>query len=95
MKKLLLGLAAVPFLFGLALAAEPLNDTQLDRITAGDSSGTACPGAGCTSSTTTSNGVTTTVATTGFQITVNPGDFNAVLQSFYAYLASTGFKLQP
>jgi hypothetical protein len=35
MKKLLLGLAALPLLAGAAAATEPLSDAQLDRITAG------------------------------------------------------------
>jgi hypothetical protein len=35
MKKLLFGLAALPFLAGVASAAEPLSDTQMDRIAAG------------------------------------------------------------
>jgi hypothetical protein len=36
MKKLLFGFAALPFLAGVALAAEPLSDVQMDRVTAGD-----------------------------------------------------------
>jgi hypothetical protein len=37
MKRFLIGLAALPFLAGVSLAAEPvpLNDTQMDRVTAG------------------------------------------------------------
>lgn len=35
MKKLILGLAAVPLLAGTALAAQPLSDQQMDAVTAG------------------------------------------------------------
>lgn len=35
MKKWLLSLAILPFMAGIALAAEPLNDTQMDKVVAG------------------------------------------------------------
>jgi len=35
MKKVLMGLAALPFLVGVAGAGQPLTDQQLDRVTAG------------------------------------------------------------
>lgn len=37
MKRFLFGLAALPFMAGVSLAAQPvpLNDTQMDRVTAG------------------------------------------------------------
>lgn len=35
MKKMLMGLAALPFLAGVAVAGQPLTDQQLDRVTAG------------------------------------------------------------
>lgn len=35
MKKLLLALTAMPFMAGVAAAAQPLNDQQMDRVTAG------------------------------------------------------------
>jgi pectate lyase len=35
MKKVLMGLAALPFLAGAATAGQPLTDQQLDRVTAG------------------------------------------------------------
>src|SRR5690349_19458617 len=35
MRKLLFNLAALPFLAGVAFAAEPLSDPQMDRLTAG------------------------------------------------------------
>ena len=37
MKRFLIGLAALPFMAGVSLAAQPvpLNDTQMDRVTAG------------------------------------------------------------
>jgi hypothetical protein len=35
MNKLLLGLAALPLLSGVASAAQPLSDTQMDAVTAG------------------------------------------------------------
>jgi hypothetical protein len=35
MKNLLFGLAALPFLASVALAAKPLSDAQMDRVTAG------------------------------------------------------------
>jgi len=38
MKKLLFGLAALPFLTGVAMAGQPtlLSDVQMDKVTAGD-----------------------------------------------------------
>jgi len=38
MKKLTFGLAALPFMAGIAMAAQPvaLSDTQLDKVTAGN-----------------------------------------------------------
>ena len=35
MKSLLYGLAALPFLASVGLAGQPLNDQQMDRVTAG------------------------------------------------------------
>lgn len=35
MKKLLLSLAMLPFAAGVALAAQPLTDKQMDKVTAG------------------------------------------------------------
>jgi len=35
MKKVLMGLAALPFLAGGAVAGQPLTDRQMDRVTAG------------------------------------------------------------
>jgi hypothetical protein len=35
MKKVLMGLAALPFLAGVAVAGEPLTAKQMDRVTAG------------------------------------------------------------
>jgi hypothetical protein len=35
MKKLLMGLAALPFATGVAMAGQPLTDQQMDRVTAG------------------------------------------------------------
>jgi hypothetical protein len=35
MKNLLLGLAILPFAAGVALAAQPLTDKQMDKVTAG------------------------------------------------------------
>jgi hypothetical protein len=41
MKKLVVGLAAVPFLAGIAMAGQPvpLSDAQMDRVTAGYEAG--------------------------------------------------------
>jgi hypothetical protein len=55
MKELFFGLAALPVLAGLALAAEPLSDPQMDRVSAG----ATCP-AGFTCTTTMSGTLTTT-----------------------------------
>jgi hypothetical protein len=55
MKKFLFGLAALPFLAGGAFAAEPLNEAQLDRVTAG----ATCP-ANFTCTTSMSGNTTTT-----------------------------------
>ncbi len=35
MKRLLLGMAILPFVAGVALAAQPLTDKQMDKVTAG------------------------------------------------------------
>ncbi|MGH7116613.1 MAG: hypothetical protein ACREE9_19210 [Stellaceae bacterium] len=35
MKQLLLGLATLPFVAGVAFAAQPLTDNQMDKVTAG------------------------------------------------------------
>lgn len=35
MKRLVIGLAALPFLSGISLAAQPLSDQQMDTVTAG------------------------------------------------------------
>jgi len=35
MNKLMLSVAVLPFIAGAASAAQPLNDTQMDRVTAG------------------------------------------------------------
>lgn len=57
MKKFLFGLSALPFLVGAALAAEPLNNAQMDRVTAG-----ACsPGFTCSIG----NGMSTITACPG------------------------------
>jgi hypothetical protein len=89
MKKLLFGLAAVPFLAGVASAAEPLGDAQMDRVTAGVTTVT-CPGPGCSSSTTTVNGVTTsTSSSSGFAIPA--GNLSVILQAYTAYLSGKGF----
>ena len=45
MKKFLFGLAALPFLASVTLAAEPLSDPQMDRISAG--AGRLGPGKEC------------------------------------------------
>jgi hypothetical protein len=71
MKKLLLGLAALPLLAGVALAAEPLKDAQLDKVTAGGLLPTLtinCPGCVSASSGQTSmtlNGLTSGTTGTG------------------------------
>jgi len=60
MKKLLLGLSALPFLVGVATAAEPLSDRQMDWISAGDT-----PGVFSTSASMSTNGETVTMSTSG------------------------------
>ena len=63
MKKLLFALATLPLLAGIALAAGPLSDVQMDLVTAGQQS---CTGVVCTTgsitftTTTVTNGVPTT-----------------------------------
>jgi hypothetical protein len=81
MKKVLLGVAALPFLAGAALAADTLNDDQMDRIIAGDPT--------CTSS---GPGISS-CASGGFVIPPNttPGNLNALLASYYKYLAGQGY----
>jgi hypothetical protein len=95
MKTLLLGLAALPFLAGVALAAEPLKDAQMDQITGG----ATCPANfTCTSST-----VGTTM--TNFGCLSGPNGCNGQVftptspQAFYAdlvtFLNQVGYKPGP
>ncbi len=66
MKKLLFALAAMPFIAGAALAADRLSDAQMVRITAGALPDIVCPS--CLSSnsmSTSTNGVTQTMSTSG------------------------------
>jgi hypothetical protein len=54
MKKLAFGLAVLPFLAGVAFAAEPLSDPQMDRVSAG----AACPAGFTCTDTTSATGMT-------------------------------------
>jgi hypothetical protein len=92
MNKLLFGLAALPFLAGVALAAEPLSDLQMDRVTAGV---TSCSGAACTGGSSTGNGSVPGFMILGNPAITNPGDFTAIVQAFIAYLQANGFTTQP
>src|SRR4051812_19946469 len=60
MKRTLMGLAVLPFLAGVAVAAEPLNNQQMDLVTAGF---TALPGADAGGLVGSSGIVATTTAT--------------------------------
>jgi hypothetical protein len=65
MKKLLFGLAALPFIAGIASAADRLGDAQMDRITAGNLPSIDCPTCILSSSTSISNnGVTVAMSIT-------------------------------
>ena len=46
MKRLLMGLAALPFAAGVAMAAQPLTNQQMDRVTAGFSANAAADAVG-------------------------------------------------
>ena len=88
MKNLLFGFAALPFLAGVALAAEPLSDAQMDRIAAG-----ACsPGFTCS----TGNGISTITACPGcaggqvFTVEVGQPFFPAVVE----FLIQNNYKPQ-
>jgi hypothetical protein len=66
MKKLLFGLAALPFLAGIASAADRLSDAQMDRITAGELPTLTIDCPACISSSSNNTSITTngvTVAT--------------------------------
>jgi hypothetical protein len=72
MNKLLLGFAALPFVAGLASAADRLDDAQMDRITAGASvlptitiDCPTCVSATSGQTSSTMNGVTVVVTTGG------------------------------
>jgi hypothetical protein len=85
MKKLLFGLAALPFLAGVALAAEPISDAQMDQVTAGDPPPPTCTG-NCSTS------------TRGFVIPPNitpKNDFNALVQSYFVFLNGQGYTPAP
>jgi hypothetical protein len=95
MGKLLLGLIAGPLLAGAAFAGEPLNDRQMDQVTAGDAPTFTCP----------PNCGGTSVSTSGplnFQISPPQGvDFtqnhnlkaflDSVLLSYQAVLVANNF----
>jgi hypothetical protein len=84
MKKLLFGLVAVPFLVGVASAADRLTDLQMDQVSAGapgglnitvntTSSPPDCPDCiTVTTSSTSKDGVTTTTTTTSGPPTSGP-----------------------
>jgi hypothetical protein len=92
MRKLLFGVAALPFLIGVASAAETLNDAQMDRVSAG----ATCP-AGFTCTTSTSDNTTTT-----FGCLTGPNGCNGQIftptsrQTFFsdlnAFLAKVGYS---
>jgi hypothetical protein len=92
MKRLLFGLAALPFLAGVASAAEPLKDAQMDQITGG-----ATCQAGFTCTTSMSGNVTT-----AFGCLTGPNGCNGLVftptspQTFFAdinnFLNTVGFK---
>ncbi|MGH7116620.1 MAG: hypothetical protein ACREE9_19250 [Stellaceae bacterium] len=82
MRKLLFGLAVLPFLAGVAAAAQPLTDAQMDKVTAGAvpscAGASMCNGMSTTQSSTTftmtnSNGVVTTTTTNSGPITMTLG----------------------
>jgi hypothetical protein len=80
MKNLLFGLAALPFLASVALAAKPLSDAQMDRVTAGQSPPAttitfACP-----------------ACTAGEIFTVSPTE--PVFPALVAFLIQIGFQSQ-
>ena len=65
MKKILIGLVALPFIAGTATAADRLSDQQLDTVTAGALVSIDCPGCTLASSNSMSNnGVTTSASST-------------------------------
>jgi hypothetical protein len=81
MKKLAIGFAAAPLLAGVALAAQPLSDEQMDRVTAGYNGGSALSTAdgqalGKIVATATATAATVTVVTdpTGAPITATFGE---------------------
>lgn len=62
MKGILIGVAILPFIGGLASAADRLNDAQLDHVVAGETPNIYCPTCiVATSSSVSINGITTTV----------------------------------
>ena len=78
MKNLLFGLAALPFLASVALAAKPLSDAQMDRVTAGQAPSMttitfACP-----------------TCTGGEILTVSPTE--PVFPALVAFLIQIGFQ---
>lgn len=91
MKKLLFGLAALPFLAGVSLAAEPLSDAQMDRVTAGDllsdTLALVCPACKIP---TTPDGIT--LPSSG---AVTNGKFNAILADVISQLIAQGFPQSP
>jgi len=78
MNKLLMGVAALPLMTGVASAAETLSDVQLDRVSAGAAASTStnlssllnlsltinCPVASCITSSASNNSTTTNGITT-------------------------------
>ena len=86
MKRLLFGFAALPFLAGVAFAGEPLNDEQLDRVTAG----ATCPD-GFTNCSSGNGSVSICTGCTGGQVFV-PTSPQTLFSDVNAFLKQVGYS---
>ena len=94
MKKLFFGLSVLPFLFGTALAAEALNDTQMDRVTGGATCPdgfTSCSSSSGIGSVSTFSCPTCTVGVPFTPTSVNP---QTVFSQLGTFLSLNGFQPQ-
>jgi hypothetical protein len=89
MRKLLLAIAAAPFIAGAAMAAEPLSDTQMDQVTGG---ATCPPDCGAVSNCPT---CTSSFSAILVKLPAGPANLAGIFSAYSAFLSSQNFKLTP
>lgn len=86
MKKVLLGLAALPFLAGVAVAGQPLTNQQMDQVTAGFTSISVADAEGLVGE---SGSVLTTVATLSQVLPLATARLGETSSTIYKSLAAS------